>query len=117
MERFKTVKIASILGIIGNLFLLIIKTIIGLFTNSQAMIADAFNSAGDIFASLMTYIGNKIASENNAIKIRGIYISVFVRVEYLGLFLSSFHSHKNGVKGNFFSISSMIRYFIFPSLL
>ena len=26
------------------------------------MIADAFNSAGDIFSSLMTYIGNKIAS-------------------------------------------------------
>lgn len=27
------------------------------------MIADAANSAGDIFASLMTFIGNKIASE------------------------------------------------------
>lgn len=26
------------------------------------MIADAANSAGDIFASLMTFIGNKIAS-------------------------------------------------------
>ena len=27
------------------------------------MIADSANSAGDIFASLMTYIGNKISSE------------------------------------------------------
>ncbi len=63
MNRFKSVKIASIFGIMGNLFLLIIKTIIGFITNSQAMIADAFNSAGDIFSSFMTYIGNKIASE------------------------------------------------------
>ena len=27
------------------------------------MIADSANSAGDIFASIMTYVGNKIASE------------------------------------------------------
>lgn len=63
MERYKSVKTASILGIIGNLFLLIIKAIIGFITNSQAMIADSFNSAGDIFSSFMTFIGNKIASK------------------------------------------------------
>ena len=62
MNRYKSVKTASILGIIGNIFLLIIKGIIGLITNSQAMIADAFNSTGDIFSSIMTFIGNKIAS-------------------------------------------------------
>ena len=63
MDRYKQTKIAGILGIVGNIFLLIIKGIIGLITNSQAMIADATNSAGDIFASFMTFIGNKIASE------------------------------------------------------
>ena len=63
MDRFSKTKIAGILGIVGNIFLLIIKGIIGLLTNSQAMIADAANSAGDIFASFMTFIGNKIASE------------------------------------------------------
>ena len=62
MERFKNVKLASIFGIVCNLFLLIIKCIIGIITNSQAMIADAFNSAGDIFSSIMTFVGNKIAS-------------------------------------------------------
>ena len=65
MKRFESVKKASILGIIGNMFLLIIKTIIGFITNSQSMIADAFNSASDIFASFMTFVGNKIASEPN----------------------------------------------------
>ena len=62
MKRYKSTKIASILGMIGNVFLLIIKGIIGYITNSQAMIADAFNSAGDIFSSIMTFIGNKISS-------------------------------------------------------
>lgn len=63
MNRYDTTKKAGILGILGNIFLLIIKAIVGFLSNSQAMIADAANSAGDIFASLMTFIGNKIASE------------------------------------------------------
>lgn len=63
VDRFKSVKLASILGIIGNIFLMIIKGIIGFITNSQSMIADCFNSAGDIFSSCMTFIGNKIASK------------------------------------------------------
>lgn len=61
-ERFQSTKVASILGIFGNLFLLVIKGLVGFFTSSQAMIADSFNSFLDIFSSIMTYIGNKIAS-------------------------------------------------------
>lgn len=64
-ERFKLTKKAGIFGIIGNIFLLIIKAIVGFVFKSQAMIADSFNSAGDIFASLMTFIGNRIASVPN----------------------------------------------------
>ncbi len=63
MDRFKAAKISGITGIFGNIFLLIIKGSVGLVSGSQAMIADAANSAADIFASLMTFIGNKIASE------------------------------------------------------
>ena len=61
-ERFKTTKKVGMLGIIGNIFLLVIKAIVGFTSKSQAMIADSINSAGDIFSSLMTTIGNKIAS-------------------------------------------------------
>jgi len=61
-ERFKITKRAGIYGIVGNIFLLLIKAIVGFASKSQAMIADCINSAGDIFASLMTFIGNKIAS-------------------------------------------------------
>lgn len=63
MDRFESTKRASIFGIIGNVFLLIIKAVVGIVTKSQAMIADSVNSAGDIFSSLMTLIGNKIASK------------------------------------------------------
>lgn len=62
-ERFSNVRKASIFGILGNIFLVIIKSIIGIFSNSQAMMADAFNSASDVFSSFMTFIGNKIASK------------------------------------------------------
>lgn len=62
MDRFKVTKKVGILGIIANLFLFIVKIIFGLMSKSQAMIADSFNSIGDVFASLMTAIGNKIAS-------------------------------------------------------
>ncbi len=62
-NRFEITKRAGILGIFGNIFLLVIKATVGFLSGSQAMIADAANSAGDIFASLMTFIGNKIASE------------------------------------------------------
>ena len=63
MDKFNSIKKASIFGVAGNIFLLIIKLLIGVVTNSQAMIGDALNSAGDIFASVMTFIGNKIASK------------------------------------------------------
>ena len=63
MNRFKRARKASILGIIGNIFLSIIKGVIGFLSNSQAMIADSFNSFGDVFSSFMTYIGNRISSK------------------------------------------------------
>ena len=62
-KKFKDIKKAGIAGIFGNIFLLLIKATIGIFTHSQSMIADSVNSASDIIASLMTFIGNKISSE------------------------------------------------------
>ena len=63
VNRYKETKIATVISIMGNIFLLIIKLIIGIISSSQAMISDAFNSAGDIFSSVMAFIGNKIASK------------------------------------------------------
>lgn len=63
MNRYQSANITGILGIVGNIFLLIIKAIAGFMSNSQSLIADAFNSAGDIFSSCMTFIGNRISSK------------------------------------------------------
>lgn len=61
-ERYKVTQKAGMYGMIGNIFLLAFKAVVAFTSKSQAMIADCINSAGDIFASLMTAIGNKIAS-------------------------------------------------------
>ena len=60
--RFEITKKVGILGFLANILLFFMKMFVGLFFKSQSMIADAFNSIGDVFASLMTFIGNKIAS-------------------------------------------------------
>ena len=111
MNRFREVKIASIVGILGNLFLLIIKSIIGIISNSQAMIADAFNSAGDIFSSFMTFIGNKIAStpsdddhnlgHGKAEYIYSLLISIVMILMTITIFKNSFSSILNGSKYTF----------------
>ena len=61
MDRYSDIQKVTIAGIVGNIFLLIIKFTVGFLSQSQALIADAANSAGDIFASLMSYIGGKIS--------------------------------------------------------
>ncbi len=63
MNKHQEVRRVAVYGMGGNIFLLIIKLIVGFSTSSHAMIADGLNSAGDVFSSLMTYIGNKIATK------------------------------------------------------
>ena len=102
MQRFKATKVASFLGIIFNLFLFVIKFIASFFTSSQAMMADAVNSLGDIFSSLMTLIGNKIASKpsdddhnlghGKAEYIYSLLISIVIMVVAVTLFKDSLES-------------------------
>lgn len=53
----------GLVGILGNLFLFIIKIIVTIMSKSQAMLADSINSGTDILSSLMTLIGGKLAAE------------------------------------------------------
>ena len=103
MNRYKKTKIASILGIIGNTFLFIIKLFMGIITNSQAMLADSVNSGGDIFSSLMTYIGNKIASkpkddDHNLGHGKAEYIfSLLISLSMILVALKSFYNSLNAI--------------------
>lgn len=49
LDRYKETKCVGIAGILGNIFLLIIKGFVGFMSGSQAMIADAANSARRYF--------------------------------------------------------------------
>ena len=121
MSRFEVTKKAGILGILANLFLFFIKMIVGLLSKSQAMIADSFNSVGDVFASLMTFIGNKIASHESdedhnfghgkAEYIFSMFISISILVIAIKLLYDSSYSFiaNNQV---YFSIFSLIVCFI-----
>ena len=105
MERYKSANIASFLGIVGNVFLLIIKLFAGVISNSQAMISDAVNSAADIFSSVMTFIRNKIASKKpdedhnlghgKAEYIFSMLISLSMMIVAISLLMSSISTIRN----------------------
>ena len=59
-DRSKATKQIALLGIAANAFLLCGKLAVGYVARSQAMIADGFNSAGDVFSSFMTLLGSKV---------------------------------------------------------
>ena len=111
MNRFKDAKKVSMIGVVANIFLLLIKGTIGFLSHSQAMIVDAFNSAGDVFSSLMTFIGNKIASRPNdedhnlghgkAEYIFSLLISVSMMYISIKLFVNSFSSFFHHEKYHF----------------
>lgn len=52
-----------ILSLIGNLLLAIIKFTTGVIGNSFALIADSIESAGDVFSSLIIYMGLRISAK------------------------------------------------------
>lgn len=61
MNRYEVTKKVGLLGIIGNIFLLIIKLAVSLVSHSKSLLADTINSTSDIFSSIMTFVGSKIA--------------------------------------------------------
>lgn len=62
MNETNSAKKVGKIGVIANIFLLTIKFVVGFLFKSQALIADAINSLGDVFSSLLTYVGGKISA-------------------------------------------------------
>lgn len=63
MESSKAAKKVGIISMIFNLILLLGKFVVGIIFNSQGLIADAINSFGDVFSSIVTYAGGKISEK------------------------------------------------------
>jgi cation diffusion facilitator family transporter len=60
-ERFQKAEFAAWVGIVGNLILAIIKWVIGVMSNSRALIADAVHSASDVGGSIAVLLGLRAA--------------------------------------------------------
>lgn len=61
-ERERDVVHASLLGIVGNLLLVVFKAVVGLLSNSIAIILDAVNNFSDALSSVITIIGTRLAN-------------------------------------------------------
>ena len=78
-------KFAGVVGIISNLFLCIMKILIGVFSGSIAIIADGINNMADASSSIITLVGFRLASKPED----EYHPYGHARIEYLtGLFVS-----------------------------
>lgn len=63
MERSKKIIQISMIGIIVNLILVMLKTFVGIITGSIAVVMDAVNNLSDALSSVITIIGTKLAGK------------------------------------------------------
>ena len=83
--REKTIVRTSIIGIIANVFLAGFKAVIGLMTNSIAIVLDAVNNISDAGSSLITIVGTKLAAKEPDKK----HPFGYGRIEYLSAMIIS----------------------------
>ena len=55
----------SMVSIVGNLILSLLKLFAGLFAHSAAMVSDAVHSASDVFSTIVVIIGIKLSSKES----------------------------------------------------
>ena len=62
-EREKIIVKTSVIGIVANVLLALVKAIVGIFSHSIAIILDAVNNLSDALSSVITIVGAKFASK------------------------------------------------------
>ena len=61
----KTAVKVSVVSIVGNIALSLLKLLAGIFAHSGAMISDAVHSASDVFSSIVVIIGVKLSARDS----------------------------------------------------
>jgi len=79
MNREKTIVRTSIVGILGNVVLVVFKAIVGILSNSVSIVTDAINNLTDALSSVITIIGTKISNKKPDLK----HPYGYGRIEYL----------------------------------
>ena len=85
VSREKKIIRTSIIDIIANVFLAGFKAVIGLMTNSIAIVLDAVNNISDAGSSLITIVGTKLAAKEPDKK----HPFGYGRIEYLSAMIIS----------------------------
>ena len=85
MDRDKKIIRTSIIGIGANVLLAAFKAVIGLASNSVAIVLDAVNNLSDAMSSLITIIGTKLAAKEPDRK----HPLGYGRIEYLSAMIIS----------------------------
>lgn len=62
-NRDRQIVWVSILGILLNLVLVAFKTLVGILSNSIAIVLDAANNLSDVMSSIVTIVGTRLASK------------------------------------------------------
>ena len=60
-DRDKKIIRTSVIGILANVFLAAFKAVVGLTSNSIAIVMDAVNNLSDAASSVITIVGTKLA--------------------------------------------------------
>ena len=85
-SRDKTIIRTSVIGILANVFLAAFKAVIGLASNSIAIVMDAVNNLSDAASSVITIVGTKLAGREADKK----HPFGYGRIEYLSAMVISF---------------------------
>lgn len=93
------ITVTSWLGIIVNLFVAIVKIVVGILASSVAIISEGANNSADVLTSVLTLVGTKLAGKKPDQKhpfgygrieyITGLVISVFILVTGIEMLTSS----------------------------
>ena len=84
-NRNKTIIRTSIIGILANVFLAAFKAVIGMTSNSIAIVMDAVNNLSDAASSVITIVGTKLAAKEADRK----HPFGYGRIEYLSAMVIS----------------------------
>ena len=93
--------LASVVGILCNVFLFVIKILIGLIMGSIAVTADAFNNLSDAASSVISFVGVKMASKPADDE----HPFGHGRMEYIAAFIVAFPGDPGGI----FPVSNQYR--------
>ena len=84
-DRDQTIVRTSVIGIIANVLLATFKAIVGLLSNSIAVVLDAVNNLSDAASSIITIVGTKLAGREPDKK----HPFGYGRIEYLSAMIIS----------------------------